>query len=51
MFKHLAEIYASNHLTMHKGNLCQEDNFKGINTIHTQALSVWSISIWAMDLH
>ena len=51
MFKHLAEIYASNHLTMHKGNLCQGDNFKGINTIHTQALSVWSISIWAMDLH
>ena len=26
-FKHLARVYASNHLYMHKGNLCQGDNF------------------------
>ena len=26
-FKHLAKLYASNHLTMHEGNSCKEDNF------------------------
>jgi hypothetical protein len=29
VFKHLAEIYASSHLTMHRGNLCDGDHFKG----------------------
>uniref|UniRef100_A0A0N8E8A2 Carboxypeptidase D n=1 Tax=Daphnia magna TaxID=35525 RepID=A0A0N8E8A2_9CRUS len=27
-FKHLARVYASNHPEMHKGNLCEGDNFK-----------------------
>jgi carboxypeptidase D len=27
-FKHLARVYASNHPYMHKGNLCEGDNFK-----------------------
>lgn len=26
-FQYLARLYASNHLTMHKGNNCKEDNF------------------------
>jgi len=29
MFKHLATIYASNHKTMHRGNICPGDNFPG----------------------
>ena len=31
IFKQLATIYASNHKTMFKGNLCAGDNFKGIS--------------------
>jgi len=27
-FVHLARVYASNHATMHKGDLCPEDKFK-----------------------
>ncbi len=29
MFRHLAQTYATNHLTMHRGNICEGDNFKG----------------------
>ncbi|KAK8398384.1 hypothetical protein O3P69_003938 [Scylla paramamosain] len=29
LFHHLASIYASNHLTMFRGNLCPGDNFQG----------------------
>ncbi len=29
MFRHLAQTYAANHLTMHRGNICEGDNFKG----------------------
>ncbi|CAH1802479.1 unnamed protein product [Owenia fusiformis] len=29
LFKHLAHVYADNHLTMPKGNLCEGDNFPG----------------------
>jgi hypothetical protein len=28
MFRHLAQTYAANHLTMHRGNICEGDNFK-----------------------
>lgn len=27
-FKYVAKLYASNHLTMHKGNVCKEDTFQ-----------------------
>ena len=29
LFHHLATVYASNHLTMFRGNLCPGDNFQG----------------------
>ncbi|MPC26472.1 Carboxypeptidase D [Portunus trituberculatus] len=29
LFHHLASVYASNHLTMFRGNLCPGDNFQG----------------------
>ena len=29
MFKHLATLYASNHKTMYRGNICDGDNFPG----------------------
>jgi len=29
VFQHLAHLYADNHATMHRGNICDGDNFKG----------------------
>ncbi|XP_055924205.1 carboxypeptidase D-like [Argiope bruennichi] len=28
MFQHLSHVYANSHATMHKGNVCQDDDFK-----------------------
>ncbi|CAL1265429.1 unnamed protein product [Larinioides sclopetarius] len=28
VFQHLAHVYANSHATMHKGNVCQDDDFK-----------------------
>ncbi len=37
MFRHLAQIYATNHLTMHRGNICEGDNFKGKRGVFSAA--------------
>ncbi|GIY90390.1 hypothetical protein CEXT_552002 [Caerostris extrusa] len=29
LFQHLAHVYANTHTTMHKGNVCQDDDFTG----------------------
>ncbi len=38
MFRHLAQTYATNHLTMHRGNICEGDNFKGKMAVISAAL-------------
>jgi hypothetical protein len=37
MFRHLAQTYAANHLTMHRGNICEGDNFKGKRAVTSAA--------------
>jgi hypothetical protein len=37
MFRHLAQTYAANHRTMHRGNICEGDNFKGKRVVISAA--------------